>query len=151
LDGLQKNQIDLLEKGESISISIKQEKINISPSEVLIEYKDIEGWIVANNDKITVALDTRLNESLLHEGLAREFINRLQNLRKQSGFEVTDKIILYLTPDKTLDKVFVNHLDYIKNEVLAKDIVIKKEVKKGENIVFDQIKTFVELCKVKPE
>ena len=51
--------------------------------------------------------------------------------------------------DKTLDKVFVNHLDYIKNEVLAKDIVIKKEVKKGENIVFDQIKTFVELCKVK--
>ena len=151
LDALQKNQIDLLEKGESISISIKQEKINILPSEVLIEYKDIEGWIVANNDKITVALDTRLNESLLHEGLAREFINRLQNLRKQSGFEVTDKIILYLTPDKTLDKVFVNHLDYIKNEVLAKDIVIKKEVKKGENIVFDQIKTFVELCKVKPK
>ena len=151
LDALQKNQIDLLEKGESISISIKQEIINISPSEVLIEYKDIEGWIVANNDKITVALDTRLNESLLHEGLAREFINRLQNLRKQSGFEVTDKIILYLTPDKTLDKVFVNHLDYIKNEVLAKDIVIKKEVKKGENIVFDQIKTFVELCKVKPK
>jgi len=151
LDALQKNQIDLLEKGESISISVKQEKINISPSEVLIEYKDIEGWIVANNDKITVALDTRLNESLLHEGLAREFINRLQNLRKQSGFEVTDKIILYLTPDKTLDKVFVNHLDYIKNEVLAKDIVIKKEVKKGENIVFDQIKTFVELCKVKPK
>ena len=149
LVALQKNQIDLLEKGESISISIKQEKINISPSEVLIEYKDIEGWIVASNDKITVALDTRLNESLLHEGLAREFINRLQNLRKQSGFEVTDKIILYLTPDKTLDKVFVNHLDYIKNEVLAKDIVIKKEVKKGENIVFDQIKTFVELCKVK--
>ena len=64
---------------------------------------------------------------------------------------MTDKIILYLTPDKTLDKVFVNHLDYIKNEVLAKDIVIKKEVKKGENIVFDQIKTFVELCKVKPK
>ncbi len=151
LEALQKNQIDLLEKGESISISIKQEKINILPSEVLIEYKDIEGWIVANNDKITVALDTRLNESLLHEGLAREFINRLQNLRKQSGFEVTDKIILYLTPDKTLDKVFVNHLDYIKNEVLAKDIVIKKEVKKGENIVFDKIKTFVELCKVKPK
>ena len=151
LEALQKNQIDLLEKGESISISIKQEIINISPSEVLIEYKDIEGWIVANSDKITVALDTRLNESLLHEGLAREFINRLQNLRKQSGFEVTDKIILYLTPDKTLDKVFVNHLDYIKNEVLAKDIVIKKEVKKGENIVFDQIKTFVELCKVKPK
>ena len=129
---------------------MSDEKINISPSEVLIEYKDIEGWIVANNDKITVALDTRINQSLFNEGLAREFINRLQNLRKQSGFEVTDKIILYLTPDKTLEKVFVNHLDYIKNEVLAKEIVIKKEVKKGENIVFDQIKTFVELYKISP-
>ena len=150
LEALQKNQIDSLEKGERISIHISDEKINISPSEVLIEYKDIEGWIVANNDKITVALDTRVNQTLFNEGLAREFINRLQNLRKQSGFEVTDKIILYLTPDKTLEKVFVNHLDYIKNEVLAKEIVIKKELKKGENIVFDQIKTFVELYKISP-
>ena len=150
LEALQKNQIDSLEKGERISIHISDEKINISPSEVLIEYKDIEGWIVANNDKITVALDTRVNQTLFNEGLAREFINRLQNLRKQSGFEVTDKIILYLTPDKTLEKVFVNHLDYIKNEVLAKEIVVKKELKKGENIVFDQIKTFVELYKISP-
>ena len=150
LEALQKNQIDSLEKGERISIHISDEKINISTSEVLIEYKDIEGWIVANNDKITVALDTRVNQTLFNEGLAREFINRLQNLRKQSGFEVTDKIILYLTPDKTLEKVFVNHLDYIKNEVLAKEIVIKKELKKGENIVFDQIKTFVELYKISP-
>ena len=118
LEALQKNQIDLLEKGNYFIIYI-EEKL-IFPSEVLIEYKDIEGWIVANNDKITVALDTRVNERLFNEGLAREFINRIQNLRKQSGFEVTDKIILYLTPDKTLEKVFVNHLNYIKNEVLAK-------------------------------
>ena len=148
LEVLQKNQIDLLEKGEIISLNISDEKINVAPSEVLIEYKDIEGWIVANNDKITVALDTRLNERLFNEGLAREFINRIQNLRKQSGFEVTDKIILYLTPDKTLEKVFVNHLNYIKNEVLAKDVVIKNELKKGENIEYDQIKTFVELYKI---
>ena len=148
LEALQKNQIDLLEKGEIISINIFDEKINIAPSEVLIEYKDIEGWVVANNDKITVALDTRVNERLLNEGLAREFINRIQNLRKQSGFEVTDKIILYLTPDKNLEKVFVNHLNYIKNEVLAKDVVIKNELRKGENIEYDQIKTFVELYKI---
>ena len=148
LEVLQKNQIDLLEKGEIISLNISDEKINVAPSEVLIEYKDIEGWIVANNDKITVALDTRVNERLFNEGLAREFINRIQNLRKQSGFEVTDKIILYLTPDKTLEKVFVNHLNYIKNEVLAKDVVIKNELKKGENIEYDQIKTFVELYKI---
>ena len=138
----------MLEKGEIISINIFDEKINIAPSEVLIEYKDIEGWVVANNDKITVALDTRVNERLLNEGLAREFINRIQNLRKQSGFEVTDKIILYLTPDKNLEKVFVNHLNYIKNEVLAKDVVIKNELRKGENIEYDQIKTFVELYKI---
>ena len=148
LGALHKNEIDLLEKGESIAIYVSNEKITISPSEVLIEYKDIEGWVVANNDKFTVALDTRINKSLFNEGLAREFINRLQNLRKQSGLEVTDKIILYLTPDKLLEQVFVDHLDYIKNEILAKDIIIKKDVKKGENIVFDQIKTFVELNKI---
>ena len=61
---------------------------------------------------------------------------------------MTDKIILYLTPDKTLEKVFVNHLNYIKNEVLAKDVVVKNELKKGENIEYDQIKTFVELYKI---
>ena len=63
---------------------------------------------------------------------------------------MTDKIILYLTPDKTLEKVFIHHLDYIKNELLAKEIVIKKDLKKGEIIEFDQIKTFVELCKINP-
>ena len=149
-EALKKNQIDLLEKGKDISINISDQKIKISPSEVLIEYKDIEGWIVANNSKITIALDMRMNEGLFNEGLAREFINRLQNLRKQSGFEVTDKIILYLTPDIILEKVFVNHLDYIKNEILAKDIVIKNKVKKGESIEFNQIKTFVELYKINP-
>ena len=66
LEVLQKNQIDLLEKGEIISLNIFDEKINIAPSEVLIEFKDIEGWIVANNDKITVALDTRVNEKLFN-------------------------------------------------------------------------------------
>ena len=147
---LKKNQIDLLEKGENISINISGKKINISPSEVLVEYKDIEGWIVASNAEITVALDTRLNESLFNEGLAREFINRLQNLRKQSGFKVTDKIILYLTADNTLEKVFIKHLDYIKDEVLAEDIVFKKGLEKGKNIEFDQIKTSVELYKTNP-
>ena len=117
---------------------------------MIIDYKDIEGCIVASNSKITISLDTRINEILFNEGLSREFINRLQNLRKQSGFEVTDKIILYLTPDKTLEKVFVDHLDYIKNELLAKEIIFKKELKKGEIIEFDQIKTFVELCKINP-
>ena len=147
---LTRNQIDELEKGEDIPINISGKKFNISTSEVIIDYKDIEGCIVASNSKITISLDTRINKILFNEGLSREFINRLQNLRKQSGFEVTDKIILYLTPDKTLEKVFIEHLDYIKNELLAKEIVVKKELKKGEIIEFDQIKTFVELCKINP-
>ena len=91
-----------------------------------------------------------MNESLFNEGLAREFINRLQNLRKQSGFEVTDKIILYLTPDKTLEKVLMNHINYIKDEILANDIIIKEETKREESIEFDKIKTFVELYKINP-
>ena len=150
LRALGKKQIDSLEKGESILLDISNEKINISLSEVLIEYKDIEGWIVANNSKITVALDTRVNENLFNEGLAREFVNRLQNIRKQSGLEVTDKIILYLTPDKTLEKVLINHLNYIKDEILASKIIIKEEIERVESIEFDKIKTFVELYKINP-
>ncbi len=150
LGALEKTQIESLERGESILFDILNEKINISLSEVFIEYKDIEGWIVANNSKITVALDTRVNESLFNEGLAREFINRIQNLRKQSGLEVTDKIILYLTPDKTIEKVLNSHINYIEDEILANDIIIKEEIKRVESIEFDKIKTFVELYKINP-
>ena len=114
----------------------------------MIQSKDIEGWLVANGNGLTVALDIQLDDDLINEGIAREMINRIQNLRKDAGFEVTDKIILYLKEDVALVKVFEKYLAYIQQETLAKEIVLKKNLVDGENVEFDQIKTIINLEKV---
>ena len=96
---------------------------------------------------MTVALDIQLDEALIEEGIAREMINRIQNLRKDAGFEVTDKIVLYLKEDKHLKKVFDNHLAYIQQETLTEKVVVEKELSTGESITFDEINTIVNLEK----
>ena len=103
---------------------------------------------MANGNGLTVALDIQLDDDLINEGIAREMINRIQNLRKDAGFEVTDKIILYLKEDVALVKVFEKYQAYIQQETLAKEIVLKKNLVDGENVEFDQIKTIINLEKV---
>ena len=147
INALGEDQIKELEQQTSIEVMIGDEKGRIEPSDVLIQSKDIEGWLVANGNGLTVALDIQLDESLIHEGIAREMINRIQNLRKDFGFEVTDKIILYLTDDKLLAKVFEKHLPYIQQETLIEKVVVLNELQEGENIVFDGIETIVNLEK----
>ena len=96
-----------------------------------------------NNNGITVALDIQLNEELIEEGIARELINRIQNLRKDAGFEVTDKIILYLTPHKALNDALKNNLQYIKTETLTEEIYIQDELENGVLVEFDNVKTSI--------
>ena len=148
INGLDDEQIKSLETGESLAVQINGEEANIEPNDVLIQSKDIEGWLVANGNGLTVALDIQLNDDLINEGIAREMINRIQNLRKDAGFEVTDKIILYLKEDVALVKVFEKHQTYIQQETLATKIVLKKDLTEGESIEFDQIKTIINLEKV---
>ena len=90
-----------------------------------------------------MALDIQLNEELKEEGIARELINRIQNLRKDAGFEVTDKIILYLTPHNSLNAALNNNLEYIKAETLTLEIHILDELKEGVLIEFDDVKTSI--------
>jgi len=132
----------------TLAVQINGEEAEIEPNDVLIQSKDIEGWLVANGNGLTVALDIQLDDDLINEGIAREMINRIQNLRKDAGFEVTDKIILYLKEDVALVKVFEKHQAYIQQETLAKEIVLKKNLVDGENVEFDQIKTIINLEKV---
>ena len=106
INGLSEEEIKVLETNAPIEISIGGEKTQLEPTDVLIESKDIEGWLVANGNGLTVALDIQLDDALIEEGIAREMINRIQNLRKNQGLEVTDKIILYLKEDALLKKVF---------------------------------------------
>ena len=148
INTLNDDQIKSLETGETLAVQINGEEAEIEPNDVLIQSKDIEGWLVANGNGLTVALDIQLDDDLINEGIAREMINRIQNLRKDAGFEVTDKIILYLKEDVALVKVFEKHQAYIQQETLAKEIVLKKNLVDGENVEFDQIKTIINLEKV---
>ena len=150
INGLNDDQIKQLEAEESLDISIGGEAAQLQPTDVLIESKDIEGWLVANGNGLTVALDIQLDDALIKEGVAREMINRIQNLRKDRGLEVTDKIILYLKEDALLKQVFETHQEYIQQETLTDKIVVEKSIDEGETIEFDQIKTVVNLQKLLP-
>ncbi len=143
IQGLDENQLKTLETQEEIELVIEGEKVMLSIADVDIQSKDIEGWLVANNSGITVALDIQLNDELKEEGIARELINRIQNLRKDAGFEVTDKIILYLTPHNSLNAALNNNLEYIKTETLTLEIHILDEVKDAVLIEFDDVKTSI--------
>jgi isoleucyl-tRNA synthetase len=140
---LDENQLKALESEQTIEILVEGEKVTLSNTDLDIQSKDIEGWLVANNNGITVALDIQLNEELIEEGIGRELINRIQNLRKDAGFEVTDKIILYLTPHKALNDALKNNLQYIKTETLTEKIHVQDELENGVLVEFDNVKTSI--------
>ena len=150
INALNEEQIKQLEAEETVAVTIGGEAAQLEPNDVLIESKDIEGWLVANGNGLTVALDIQLDDALVEEGIAREMINRIQNLRKDRGLEVTDKIILYLGEDALLNKVLETHQEYIQKETLTDEIVVEKSLREGETIEFDQIKTVVNLQKLLP-
>ena len=115
----------------------------------MIQSKDIEGWSVASEHGITVALDCSLTEDLLLEGIARELVNRIQNLRKDKGFEVTDTITVTLKQDKQLERAIDANKNYVTSEVLAENILFVDTNPQGEPLSFDDIKTEIRLDKTK--
>ena len=143
IQNLDDKQLKSLEAQETIEVNIEGKKVNLTDADVEIQSKDIDGWLVANGNGVTVALDIQLNEKLIEEGIARELINRIQNLRKDVGLEVTDKIILYLTPHKSLNSAVNNNLEYIKTETLTEKIHIQDEVIDGVLVEFDEIQTYL--------
>jgi len=96
----------------------------ITTEEVEIISEDIPGWLVANEGKLTVALDITVTEELLHEGIAREFVNRIQNIRKESGFEVTDKIRVVIEDLPSVAAAVRKHSDYIASQTLALEVTL---------------------------
>ena len=143
IQNLDEKQLKSLEAKETVEINIEGKNVTLTDADVDIQSKDIEGWLVANGNGITVALDIQLNEKLIEEGIARELINRIQNLRKDVGLEVTDKIILYLTPHKSLNSAVNNNLEYIKTETLTDKIHVQDEVIEGVLVEFDEIQTHI--------
>lgn len=119
-------------------------------SEVEITTQDIPGWLVASEDKITVALDISLSEELVEEGMAREMVNRIQNLRKDSGLEVTDKISLFIERNEALEKAVRNNLEYICQETLVENLEWVDQLNDGQKIEVDEtISTTISIESVK--
>lgn len=119
---LNPNQIKLIENGQNISIQIDGENFEITPQDVEIVGEEIKGWIVESEDGITVSLDTNLTPDLIEEGLAREFVNRVQNMRKDADFEVSDRISIYVEGTDNLKKAISKMKSYIMQETLAEEL-----------------------------
>ena len=140
--------ISKIEKDKNISIHINEKNITLGLEDVEISSKDIEGWLVANEGSITVALDVTISEELRKEGVARELVNRIQNARKDSGLEVTDKVKLTLLKDQNLEQSISENKAYIMSETLTKELVFVHELKKGIEIEFDTIKSKILIEKI---
>jgi isoleucyl-tRNA synthetase len=124
----------------------------IDPIEILTEdveiiSEDIPGWLVSNEGNLTVALEVELTEGLKQEGMAREIINRVQNIRKDSGLEITDRIHIILAPNDEIQKAVAGYGDYIMTQVLADDITIAPN--DGVEVEFDDFKLNIQITKSK--
>ncbi|HKJ78764.1 MAG TPA: DUF5915 domain-containing protein, partial [Prolixibacteraceae bacterium] len=119
---LNQEEISLLEDQGQIEIAVGKEMIVLSKDDVEIQTEDIPGWTVATEGQMTIALDINISEQLKQEGIAREFINKIQNLRKESNFEVTDRINLRILKHDELNEAVNNFKDYICAQTLAADL-----------------------------
>ena len=137
-----------IEKEGNLSIEIDEKSINLEVSDVEISSKDIEGWLVANANGLTVALDVTINEKLRKEGIARELVNRIQNLRKDSGFEVTDKIQLTVMSFENLQEAVLENKTYIMSETLTEELVFVDAIEEGTQVEFDTIKSKILINKM---
>ena len=150
IDTLSQEDITRLEQSTALNMVVDGQTVSLSIEDVEIFTEDIPGWVVANSGSTTVALDITLTPALISEGLAREFINRIQNLRKDLNFDVTDQITIAVVSHPELNKALSDHHSYISNEVLAVELVIVNEVVDNEFReieLSDEIKTFVSVAK----
>ncbi len=140
-------QISALEQNGSLSLEIAQKSITLDRSDVLISSQDIEGWLVASASGLTVALDVTITESLKYEGICRELVNRIQNLRKDSGLEVTDRIEISLVEHPLLNEALKHFGDYVSEETLADQLYVVQQLEQGQVIEFDDITTQLNIKK----
>ncbi|MCF1190538.1 isoleucine--tRNA ligase [Mangrovimonas sp. AS39] len=135
------DDIKKIEQNGEIDVDINGKNITLGSDDFEITSQDIEGWLVANEGSLTVALDVTINEDLREEGIARELVNRIQNLRKDSGFEVTDRIDVSLQWEENIEKAVASNMEYIKEETLTEELEILDQVNDGIEIAFDEINT----------
>ncbi|SHJ49771.1 Isoleucyl-tRNA synthetase [Maribacter aquivivus] len=141
VNGFDQNDIQKIEQDGELTIQLENKSITLQLQDVEISSQDIEGWMVATSGKLTVALDVTINEELRNEGIARELVNRIQNIRKDSGFEVTDKIAIEVLKDGFVEVAVKNNVEYIKTETLTAELNFVEKLDKGVEIAFDEVNT----------
>ena len=146
---LQANDIKQIEEKGVLDIEINGKSIRLHLDDVEITSQDIEGWLVANQGAMTVALDVTISEPLRLEGIARELVNRIQNLRKDSGFEVTDRIEVFLQADENIENAIKLNLEYIKLETLTDELHLVAQLDKGIEVSFDSVNSKLHIQKFK--
>ncbi len=147
IQGLTAEQINELEAKGELSLVISGNSVILTSQDVEITSQDIPGWLVASANGITVALDITISAELKQEGIARELVNRIQNIRKDSGFEVTDKIKVQIQHQVELEPAIKKNEEYIMSETLTKELLFVEEVLNGIEIEFDDIKTKILISK----
>lgn len=146
---MEQSDIFEFEKNGRYQLNIGTEPIDLSLEDVEILSEDIPGWLVANEGRLTVALDINVTKELKEEGIARELINRIQNLRKESNFDVTDKITLAIGRHKEINEAVENFSQYIASQVLAEHIELTDEKDdKARDIEIDDIHTFIKIERI---
>ncbi len=133
--------INKIEQNGNIEVAINGNIITLERTDVEITSQDIEGWLVANEGPLTVALDVTITDDLHKEGIARELVNRIQNLRKDSGFEVTDRIDVLLQKDAHIIDAVNTNISYIKAETLTEELEFIEQIDNGIEITFDNVIT----------
>ena len=146
MDGLDQDAIALLEQNGSISFDIDGSPVTVDVADVEIISEDIPGWLVSNDGNLTVALEVELTEDLLNEGMARELINRIQNMRKDAGLEITDRIAIKVSPNDSIAKAIANYEDYVKTQVLADSISVEDNA--GTDVEFDDFVVRIQVTKI---
>ena len=133
IGGYSNEEINALEKAGSLDVKVKDQVFTITPEDLIVSTEDLPGWKVATDGDLTVALDVNLTDELLAEGTARDLVNRIQNLRKEKGFNVTDRVTITLEKHPAILQAVEHFHDYIKAEVLATDLVLSDKFE-GEKV-----------------
>ena len=141
IEEMTQEDIAKLEKEGNFNLTVNGEEITIELADTEIISEDIPGWLVENQDKLTVALDIEITDELLKEGVAREFVNRIQNLRKAKDYEITDRINITISSNKELNSAIEEYSDYIKTQVLGDSLTITNESTGTEVDINDELVT----------
>jgi isoleucyl-tRNA synthetase len=148
LQNMEQEAIAQFEKEGQYSFDIAGQNIVVSTEDVSIFSEDIPGWSVANDGNITIALDITLTDALISEGIARELVNRVQNIRKSSGLEITDRINVWVSAPENISAAIEQHKAYIASQVLAANISLENQLSNATEVDFDGTTLYVQVEKI---